>query len=206
MAKKKVYESYCDGSHGYLRVPYADITALGVEPRISHYSKRHGDLAFLEEDRDAGVFIEAMQKAGTPFDIKWNSCATSYCRTIRGFASFKWIPPIADAKSAVEFCRRSASLGNDVSEMVFSVIDTNDCAHLRAKDVDAECLASGCTDPITFIDEKYVRHSLVAFKFSKCRYYLCTDAVRKTCLELLGITLDEFKKLCSLETAKKEAA
>jgi hypothetical protein len=48
-----------DPGHGWLRVPLADIVALGIEGDISPYSFIDGHFAYLEEDCDYGVFVEA---------------------------------------------------------------------------------------------------------------------------------------------------
>lgn len=56
MAKYKYLE---DAGHAWLEVPIADIVALGIEDRISQYSYQKGKYAYLEEDSDAPIFIQA---------------------------------------------------------------------------------------------------------------------------------------------------
>jgi hypothetical protein len=48
-----------DPGHGWLRVPLADIAALGIEGDISEYSFIDGRFAYLEEDCDYAVFVAA---------------------------------------------------------------------------------------------------------------------------------------------------
>lgn len=48
-----------DPGHGWLEVPMSTIRYLGIENKISGYSYRKGDTAYLEEDCDAPVFIDA---------------------------------------------------------------------------------------------------------------------------------------------------
>jgi len=48
-----------DPGHGWLRVPLADIAALGIEGDISEYSFIDGRFAYLEEDCDYGRFVAA---------------------------------------------------------------------------------------------------------------------------------------------------
>ena len=51
-----------DPGHGWLEVPMDLIRALGIASQISGYSYRKGHAAYLEEDCDAAVFIEAFRK------------------------------------------------------------------------------------------------------------------------------------------------
>jgi hypothetical protein len=55
-----------DPCHGWLRVPLADIAALGIEKTITEYSFIDGRFAYLEEDCDFGRFIEACETQGIP--------------------------------------------------------------------------------------------------------------------------------------------
>lgn len=55
----KEYTFYEDPGHGWLAVPVQELVALGIHKKISQYSYRKGEIAFLEEDCDAGIFIEA---------------------------------------------------------------------------------------------------------------------------------------------------
>ena len=55
---------YTDPGHGWLRVPYSKLEAVGVQDRISIYSYRRGDYVYLEEDLDAGNFLEAWKNNG----------------------------------------------------------------------------------------------------------------------------------------------
>lgn len=51
-----------DPGHGWLRVPLIDIAALGVETKISSYSFIDGHYAYLEEDLDCPLYLEALQE------------------------------------------------------------------------------------------------------------------------------------------------
>lgn len=48
-----------DPGHGWLEVPMATIRYLRIEDKISGFSYRKGDMAYLEEDCDAPTFIDA---------------------------------------------------------------------------------------------------------------------------------------------------
>ena len=51
-----------DPGHGWLEVPIAQVAALGITNKISAYSYRKGTMAYLEEDCDASVFLEAFRE------------------------------------------------------------------------------------------------------------------------------------------------
>lgn len=55
---------HSDPGHGWLAVPKKLLRELGVAGKISSCSYQSGDMAFLEEDGDASVFVEAAQTAG----------------------------------------------------------------------------------------------------------------------------------------------
>ncbi|QEF98138.1 hypothetical protein Mal15_21860 [Stieleria maiorica] len=56
---KRRYRFLSDPSHGWLRVPMADIVSLRLEDRISRFSYVRDAIAYLEEDNDAPAFIAA---------------------------------------------------------------------------------------------------------------------------------------------------
>lgn len=61
---------FSDPGHAWLRVKKADVVTLGVHGLISQYSYHSGAFAFLEEDQDAGVFLDAAQEAGYIVNIQ----------------------------------------------------------------------------------------------------------------------------------------
>lgn len=64
MAKTRTYTWISDPGHAWLSVPAADIQALELEDKISSCSYQRGSRVYLEEDGDAGVFIEAAKAKG----------------------------------------------------------------------------------------------------------------------------------------------
>ena len=58
----KVYTFHNDPGHGWLEVDRAEIDALGIAQTISRYSYQNGTKVYLEEDSDAGKFMEAYKK------------------------------------------------------------------------------------------------------------------------------------------------
>lgn len=84
--ENKTYVFHTDPGHGWLAVPFKDLVELGIENKISDYSYSKGSTAYLEEDCDAAVFINAYkERFGKMFQFR-----TSYQdRTqIRYFADY----------------------------------------------------------------------------------------------------------------------
>ena len=59
-----------DPGHGWLEVPMRHIRTLGIESRVSGYSFYNDDHAYLEEDCDAGVFMDAAR--GKNWNVDFN--------------------------------------------------------------------------------------------------------------------------------------
>ena len=77
---------HSDPAHGWLEVSLADIHDFGIGDRISRYSYIKGDRVFLEEDCDAGVYLEKAKEEG--WDISITEKHTNHDSFIRNFASF----------------------------------------------------------------------------------------------------------------------
>lgn len=61
------YRFISDPGHAWLEVPLDEIRRLDIDKHISPWSYQHGDMAYLEEDVDAGVFIHAKKHAGEAY-------------------------------------------------------------------------------------------------------------------------------------------
>jgi hypothetical protein len=61
---------YADPGHGWLEVDLLDYIDLDIADKISRYSYAKGEKAYLEEDCDAGLFIEAAKGNGWTINIK----------------------------------------------------------------------------------------------------------------------------------------
>ena len=61
---QKQYDFICDPGHGWIEVPRAEVNQLGIAAEISPYSYQKGAFCYLEEDSDAGKFIDAANAAG----------------------------------------------------------------------------------------------------------------------------------------------
>lgn len=60
----KRFDFVADESHGWLKVPVRELERLEIVDQISAYSYRKGDMAYLEEDRDMKVFLQARDARG----------------------------------------------------------------------------------------------------------------------------------------------
>ena len=66
----KVFKYYQDAGHGWIAVKINDIFDLGIQHKISQYSYIRGMTAFLEEDCDAVIFIEAWKSKYSIFQYE----------------------------------------------------------------------------------------------------------------------------------------
>jgi|TARA_E500000305_G_C3866590_1_gene163131 hypothetical protein len=54
------YKFHADAAHGWLEVPLDDVYTIGLSlENFSPYSYREADTLYLEEDRDASIFMNA---------------------------------------------------------------------------------------------------------------------------------------------------
>ena len=60
---------HADPSHGWLEVDFADLDALNITTQVSRYSYHSGTRAFLEEDCDAGLYLDAAKEHGWTVNI-----------------------------------------------------------------------------------------------------------------------------------------
>ena len=70
MATKRKLLFIADPGHGWLKVNFRDLVALGIAGQVSHYSYLNNGYAYLEEDCDAGLFVRAAKAAG--WEIKYD--------------------------------------------------------------------------------------------------------------------------------------
>jgi len=55
-----------DPGHGWLKVPLVELDELDIRDQITPYSYKNGRFAYLEEDCDMGVYLDARQAQGFP--------------------------------------------------------------------------------------------------------------------------------------------
>lgn len=71
---KIVKVMHSDPGHAWLAVKLSEIEMLGIKTDISSYSYVRGKTAYLEEDCDAGKFIQAMRAKGIEVEVKEGAC------------------------------------------------------------------------------------------------------------------------------------
>lgn len=71
---KIVKVMHSDPGHAWLAVKLSELEMLGIKSEISTYSYVRGKTAYLEEDCDAGKFIEAMRAKGIEVEVKEGAC------------------------------------------------------------------------------------------------------------------------------------
>ncbi|MCP4374000.1 MAG: hypothetical protein GY797_38735 [Deltaproteobacteria bacterium] len=78
---------YSDPGHGWVKVPVVLLRQLKITDKISRFSYCRGDYAYLEEDSDAGIFIEAMKKASK--EVSFKESSTDRQSRIRNYNSYE---------------------------------------------------------------------------------------------------------------------
>ena len=58
----KTFTVYTDPGHGWVKVPISLLHILDIADKITTFSYRKDDHAYLEEDMDASTFIQAYKK------------------------------------------------------------------------------------------------------------------------------------------------
>lgn len=84
---RKRFDFVSDPSHGWLKVPVSELVRLGIADQISAYSYIKDDMAYLEEDRDMKVFLDARTAAGEG-DIRMIEHNRQRESRIRKYAAF----------------------------------------------------------------------------------------------------------------------
>ena len=84
--KTKNYDVYADPSHAWVKVKLAELEKLGIAKYITSFSYVNGDNAYLEEDCDASVLVDALEARGVEPKFKFHH--TDKRSKIRGYASF----------------------------------------------------------------------------------------------------------------------
>lgn len=81
-----IYHFYADPQHSWLKVQTRELDRLGVRNQISRYSYLRGEYSYLEEDLDAGVFLEAKRERGE--SVEFREHHTNYQSKIRNYCSY----------------------------------------------------------------------------------------------------------------------
>lgn len=84
--KKITLKFLSDPGHGWLSVTHELIRKLGVADKISGYSYMTNTRAYLEEDCDAGIVLDALKEAD--YEIKITESHTNNQSQVRSLGSY----------------------------------------------------------------------------------------------------------------------
>ena len=76
-----------DSGHAWGKVRRALLNKLGIEKLISHYSYQRGQYAFLEEDCDLSILINALDQNNIKYSFETRH--TNKTSKIRGYERYK---------------------------------------------------------------------------------------------------------------------
>ena len=87
MTKKISIKVFADPGHAWARVAKSKLVKLGIADKISTYSYQKGENAFLEEDCDLTVLVNALRGSG--YEIKFNESHTNRQSKIRSYNTYR---------------------------------------------------------------------------------------------------------------------
>ena len=103
---------YFDSGHGWLEVTYEELIDLGITKRITNWSYRDGEKVYLEEDIDAGTYLDAVkEQRGLVVTVKNLNVADNHLRNPedrvdprkleRFYLDYDEVMPLGDAENWV---------------------------------------------------------------------------------------------------------
>ena len=81
---------YSDPGHAWLKVSKWDLKELDIADKISRYSYMNGNNAYLEEDCDAGIYLNALKNIGLNYNIE-EKVSHNLESVIRSYNSYQFI-------------------------------------------------------------------------------------------------------------------
>ena len=84
--KKITLNFFTDPGHGWVKIKLDILKQLGISDKISTYSYRKGDYAYLEEDCDCSLLIKELKSRGIEF--KFVEKHTNRSSKIRSYYSY----------------------------------------------------------------------------------------------------------------------
>lgn len=89
LRKSYTFYFYSDASHGWMKCPLKIIFELGLADKVSSCSYIREQYAYLEEDCDAPLIINALKSHGIKVKLRGASYANERQSRIRNYNSFK---------------------------------------------------------------------------------------------------------------------
>lgn len=87
MRKQFTVTVYSDPGHAWAKVRKTVLTNLGIADKVSSYSYQRGDYAFLEEDCDLSLLMQALRDHGT--DLRFVEKHTNNQSRIRSYEHYR---------------------------------------------------------------------------------------------------------------------
>jgi hypothetical protein len=87
MTKKISIKVFADPGHAWARIAKSKLVTLGISDKISTYSYQKGENAFLEEDCDLTVLVNALRQRG--YEVKFNESHTNRQSKIRSYNTYR---------------------------------------------------------------------------------------------------------------------
>lgn len=118
---------YNDPGHGWLKVPFKTLVALGIENDISAYSYMYGEHAYLEEDGDFHRFRDSMGYAKKNFRIiDKRSNGDSKIRGYRCYSASQFATmPKGIIGEVIEYAGQVYKLTHDLQRRGFEALHLN---------------------------------------------------------------------------------
>lgn len=82
------FKFYSDPGHGWLAVKRKWLDELGLKFNVTHYSYQKGQTVYLEEDCDAGLFIQKMREV-RGVEVKLQEKMTNLRSPIRSYEPYR---------------------------------------------------------------------------------------------------------------------
>ena len=84
----KKYHFYSDPGHGWLKVSIKELIKLGIAEKITGYSYRKGNFAYLEEDCDVSTFADSKKISPKDFENHIYYHSANKMSKIRNYSSY----------------------------------------------------------------------------------------------------------------------
>jgi len=89
--KSITLQVFADPGHAWARFPKARLIKLGIADKVSSYSYERNGQAFLEEDCDLALLMNALKSKG--YAVKFREYHTNRSSKIRSYSSYFYQAP-----------------------------------------------------------------------------------------------------------------
>jgi hypothetical protein len=105
---QKTFTLYSDPAHGWVKVSKTLLKTLGIDEKISNFSYQRGEFAYLEEDCDASLLVDALEKRGV--NPKFVNKVSDKASRIRNYADYVCLDAnqtkeLGDLRSRMRDCK-----------------------------------------------------------------------------------------------------